>query len=57
MKELIWTDWRQEWEPRPSSPGRIRLIVMGRMIEDKGLLKGELWIDDGDGACMRVLCA
>ncbi|GIZ41221.1 hypothetical protein CKM354_000453400 [Cercospora kikuchii] len=39
LKELIWTDWRQEWEPRPSSPGRIRLIVMGRMIEDKGLLK------------------
>lgn len=41
LKELIWTDWRSEWEPRPSSPGRIRLIVMGRMIEDKGLLKGE----------------
>ncbi|KAF2217334.1 hypothetical protein CERZMDRAFT_28933, partial [Cercospora zeae-maydis SCOH1-5] len=39
LKELIWTDWRQEWEPRPSSPGRIRLIIMGRMIEDKGLLK------------------
>lgn len=46
LKELIWTDWRQEWEPRPSSPGRIRLIVMGRMIEDKGLLKGEICLRD-----------
>lgn len=42
LKELIWTDWRSEWEPRPSNPGRIRLIIMGRMIEDKGILKGGL---------------
>lgn len=42
LKELIWTDWRNEWEPRPASPSSIRLIVMGRMIEDKMTLKGEL---------------
>lgn len=43
LKELIWTDWRQEdWEARPASPSSIRLILMGRMIEDKGILKGEL---------------
>jgi hypothetical protein len=42
LKELIWTDWRQEdWEARPASPSSIRLILMGRMIEDKGVLKGE----------------
>ncbi|KXT03301.1 hypothetical protein AC578_4736 [Pseudocercospora eumusae] len=39
LKELIWTDWRSEWEPRPASPSSIRLIVMGRMIEDKSTLK------------------
>lgn len=41
LKELIWTDWRNEWEPRPASPSSIRLIFMGRMIEDKMALKGE----------------
>ncbi|SMY28021.1 unnamed protein product [Zymoseptoria tritici ST99CH_1A5] len=39
LKELIWTDWRNEWDPRPASPSSIRLILMGRMIEDKGVLK------------------
>lgn len=41
LKELIWTDWRSEWEPRPASPSSIRLIIMGRMIDDKFALKGE----------------
>lgn len=42
LKELIWTDWRQDdWEARPASPSSIRLIMMGKMIEDKGVLKGE----------------
>lgn len=41
LKELIWTDWRSEWEPRPTSPSSIRLIILGRMIEDKLALKGE----------------
>lgn len=40
LKELIWTDWRGEWEPRPTSPSSIRLIILGRMIEDKTALKG-----------------
>ncbi|KAK4494312.1 hypothetical protein PRZ48_014610 [Zasmidium cellare] len=39
LKELIWTDWRKEWEPRPTSPSSIRLIIMGKMIEDKLFLK------------------
>lgn len=44
LKELIWTDWRSEWEPRPTSPSSIRLIILGRMVEDKSLLKGQsLW--------------
>jgi len=40
LKELIWTDWRSEWEPRPRDPGAIRLIIMGRMIDDKSVIKG-----------------
>ncbi|KAK3073678.1 hypothetical protein LTR53_004542 [Teratosphaeriaceae sp. CCFEE 6253] len=39
LKELIWTDWRREWEPRPVEPGRIRLICMGKMVEDGKMLK------------------
>ncbi|CAK3927170.1 Hypothetical predicted protein [Lecanosticta acicola] len=39
LKELILKDWRSEWEPKPASPSSIRLIIMGRMIEDKAALK------------------
>lgn len=39
LKELIWTDWRSEWEARPRDPSSIRLIIMGRMIDDKASLK------------------
>jgi len=42
LKELIWTDWRAEWEARPRDPSSIRLIIMGRMIDDKASLKGVL---------------
>ncbi|KAK5735485.1 hypothetical protein LTR17_008183 [Elasticomyces elasticus] len=38
LKELIWTDWRKEWEPRPASPSAIRLITMGKMVDDKKTL-------------------
>lgn len=40
LKELIWTDWRSEWEPRPAAPGSIRLINMGQMVDDKKTLNG-----------------
>jgi hypothetical protein len=43
LKELIWTDWRAEWEARPRDPSSIRLIIMGRMIDDKASLKGEFF--------------
>ncbi|KAH0562143.1 hypothetical protein GP486_003160 [Trichoglossum hirsutum] len=39
LKELIWKDWREEWEPRPTSPSSIRLIHFGRLLEDKAQLK------------------
>ncbi|KAI4686563.1 uncharacterized protein J4E84_005844 [Alternaria hordeiaustralica] len=39
LKELIWRDWREEWETRPTSPGSIRLIHFGRMLDDKSPLK------------------
>ena len=41
LKELIWRDWRSEWEGRPSSPGGIRLISFGKLIEDSKPLSGE----------------
>jgi hypothetical protein len=42
LKELIWIDWRSEWEPRPANPSFIRLILMGRMLEDKVTLRGTI---------------
>ncbi|KAF2832927.1 hypothetical protein CC86DRAFT_2035 [Ophiobolus disseminans] len=39
LKDLIWRDWREEWEPRPTSPSSIRLIHFGRMLDDKSPLK------------------
>ncbi|KAF2189814.1 ubiquitin-like protein [Zopfia rhizophila CBS 207.26] len=39
LKELIWRDWREEWDPRPTSPSSIRLIHFGRMLDDKSPLK------------------
>ncbi|EMC91760.1 hypothetical protein BAUCODRAFT_152142 [Baudoinia panamericana UAMH 10762] len=38
LKELIWTDWRTEWEPKPASPSSIRLIIWGKMVDDKKML-------------------
>ncbi|MCJ1486309.1 hypothetical protein MMC06_006486 [Schaereria dolodes] len=39
LKELIWREWRDEWETRPSSPSSIRLIHFGKMLDDKAHLK------------------
>ncbi|KAJ4408753.1 hypothetical protein N0V91_003009 [Didymella pomorum] len=39
LKELIWRDWREEWEPRPTSPSSIRLINFGRILDDNSALK------------------
>ncbi|KAL8749656.1 MAG: hypothetical protein Q9199_007550 [Rusavskia elegans] len=38
LKELIWREWRDDWEMRPSSPSAIRLIYYGKMLEDKSRL-------------------
>ncbi|KAL1962886.1 hypothetical protein VTN77DRAFT_9064 [Rasamsonia byssochlamydoides] len=38
LKELIWREWRSEWEPRPSSPSLIRLISFGKLLDDKSPL-------------------
>ena len=45
LKELVWRDWREEWEPRPTSPGMIRLIHAGHMPDDKMRLGGEFYLD------------
>ncbi len=51
LKELIWTDWRSEWEPRPASPSSIRLIILGRLVEDKAALKG---LSPSPSSCQAV---
>lgn len=38
LKELIFREWRQDWEPRPSSPSYIRLISFGKLLDDKAPL-------------------
>jgi hypothetical protein len=40
LKELILREWREEWEAKPSSPTSIRLINMGKLLDDKASLKG-----------------
>jgi hypothetical protein len=40
MKELILRDWKEEWVPKPTAPTFIRLILMGRELDDKATLKG-----------------
>ena len=40
LKELIWREWRDEWEVRPSSPSSIRLIYAGGMPGDSLRLSG-----------------
>ncbi|QSS75705.1 hypothetical protein I7I50_04926 [Histoplasma capsulatum G186AR] len=38
LKELIWREWRSEWEPRPPFPSSIRLISFGKLLDDKAPL-------------------
>ncbi|RMJ21337.1 hypothetical protein PHISP_07795 [Aspergillus sp. HF37] len=38
LKELIWREWRSDWESRPASPSSIRLISFGKLLEDKSPL-------------------
>jgi hypothetical protein len=39
LKELILREWRNDWEDKPSSPGSIRLIHFGQLLDDKEPLK------------------
>jgi hypothetical protein len=39
LKELIWTDWRDDWDARPASPHAIRLIHFGQLMDDKQTLR------------------
>lgn len=41
LKKLVWRDWRAEWEARPLTPGAVRLISFGRMLEERNVLGGE----------------
>ena len=55
LKELILREWKSEWGPkqmgeaeeeergRPSSPGAIRLIFFGRLLEDGVAVGGKLY--------------
>lgn len=39
LKELIFREWRDDWESKPSSPSSIRLIHFGRLLDDKLALR------------------
>ncbi|KAF1814215.1 hypothetical protein P152DRAFT_264159 [Eremomyces bilateralis CBS 781.70] len=39
LKELVWNEWKEEWEERPVAPSSIRLIHFGRMLEDNTALR------------------
>lgn len=39
LKELILREWRPEWDTAPVSPGSIRLIFFGKLLDDKMPLK------------------
>ena len=41
VKELILREWRSEWEAKPSSPSAIRLIHLGKVLDDKTAFKGK----------------
>jgi hypothetical protein len=44
LKELILREWRDEWEAKPSSPSSIRLISFGKLLDDKGVLRGKIQV-------------
>ncbi|OJJ50815.1 hypothetical protein ASPZODRAFT_126763 [Penicilliopsis zonata CBS 506.65] len=46
LKELIWRDWRSDWEPRPSSPSSIRLISFGKLLDDNAPLSDSKFSHD-----------
>ncbi|KAI9375751.1 ubiquitin-related domain-containing protein [Aspergillus egyptiacus] len=46
LKELIWRDWQEDWEPRPSSPSSIRLISFGKLLDDKSPLSDAKFSSD-----------
>jgi hypothetical protein len=34
LKELILLEWRSEWDLKPSSPACLRLIYLGKLLDD-----------------------
>ncbi|KAJ5243052.1 uncharacterized protein N7469_001379 [Penicillium citrinum] len=46
LKELIWREWRSDWETRPSSPSSIRLISFGKLLDDKSPLSDSKFSKD-----------
>ncbi|KAI9873889.1 MAG: hypothetical protein M1830_010415 [Pleopsidium flavum] len=46
LRELIWREWREEWELRPSSPSSIRLIHFGKLLDDKYSLEESKFKND-----------
>lgn len=51
VKELILREWRSEWESKPSSPSAIRLIHLGKVLDDKTAFKGTFVASDHDQVC------
>lgn len=46
LKELIWREWRSDWETRPTSPSSIRLISFGKLLDDKSPLSDSKFSKD-----------
>lgn len=55
MFPVLADDWA-EWEAKPSSPGAIRLISFGKLLDDKAPLRGmEQLLNPLDAfACIRL---
>ena len=54
LKELIWKDWREDWDTKPSSPSAIRLIYFGRLLDDKQNLKDSRLNTEGSPNVLHV---
>ncbi|KAI9858017.1 MAG: hypothetical protein M1824_004482 [Vezdaea acicularis] len=42
LKQLMVREWPEEWGTKPSAPGAIRLIMLGKLLDDNSTLEGSL---------------
>ncbi|KAJ4495376.1 hypothetical protein C8R41DRAFT_762610 [Lentinula lateritia] len=45
VKELVWNTWPSDWqEERPSTPSHLRILHLGKVLQDEDTLEGEIFI-------------